>query len=236
MDRETRQSLKTDSFQEEVFDIANWATHHKAKMIQGGIAILVIVVAIAGYRWYESGQRAERQDALAQALRFDDATVGADQPQPGSLHFATQQEKDQARNKALTDLYTKYKNTQEGSIAAMYLAVDASDKGNLPEAEKRFKEVVDNAPDAYAALARLSLAQVYEAEGKMDDAEKTLRDAINHPTSTVSKEQAQLTLARLVSKSKPDEARKLLDGLKDSKRGVISRNAITLLGELAQGQ
>jgi predicted negative regulator of RcsB-dependent stress response len=219
-----------------VFDLAHWASEHKGKVIQGAIAIVVLVAAIAGYRWYSSSQAEARQAELAQVLKIEDATVGSEAQQIGLPHFPTQQQKDEARVKALTDLHQKYGFTQEGSIAAMYLAVDASDKGNLADAEKRFKEIVDNAPDAYASLARLSLATVYEAEGKSAEAQKILEDAVKNPTETVSKESAQLALAKVLGKTKPEEAKKLYESLRGSSRSAVSRAAVTGLGQLTQGQ
>jgi predicted negative regulator of RcsB-dependent stress response len=98
--------------------------------------------------------------------------------------------------------------------------------------------VVDSAPKDYAALARMSLAQLYGSEGKVPEAEKLLRQIIDQPTSTVSKEAAQLTLAQVLAKSKPDEARKLimpLVAITGESRGAIIRAAVALNGELPPG-
>ena len=74
---------------------------------------------------------------------------------------------------------------------------------------------------------RLSLAQVYASEGKMADAEKVLRDAIANPSLTVSKEHATIVLGELLAQNNPAEAHKLIDPLRTSLRGAISRTAIT---------
>ncbi len=55
---------------------------------------------------------------------------------------------------------------------------------------------------------------------------------MDHPTIFVSKEQATFTLATGISKTKPAEARKLLEPLRTS-RSSISQAAITALAELA---
>jgi hypothetical protein len=54
---------------------------------------------------------------------------------------------------------------------------------------------------------------------------------MDDPTVLVSKEEATITLARLLAKSNPVEARKLLEPLR-AERGPVSRAAITLLGEI----
>jgi hypothetical protein len=75
------------------------------------------------------------------------------------------------------------------------------------------------------------LAQVYASEGKVADSEKLLREIMNNPTVTVSKEQATLTLARILSRTKPDEARKLMEPLR-TQTGAVSRIAINEMTEL----
>src|ERR1051326_5426695 len=90
----------------------------------------------------------------------------------------------------------------------------AADEGKLSDAEKRFTSVADSAGKKYAALAKLSLGQVYFAEGKADAGEKLLRSLIAKPTVFVSKEQASIVLARMLAPTKPAEARKLLDPLR----------------------
>jgi predicted negative regulator of RcsB-dependent stress response len=119
-------------------------------------------------------------------------------------------------------------------IAQYYLASQAADKGDLPQAEKRFRLVADSGERDYAALANLALAQIYQSEGKVADAEKLVRSVMDHPTALVSKEQATITLARLVAPSNPQEARKLLEPLRASSRSAVSRAALTALSDLPQ--
>ncbi len=226
MDRQTRKDLKTDKFAEDVFDIFDWASAHKAEVMRYGAILVVVVLIIVGVVYYNRAQAVTREEALAKALRIDDATTG-DVVQPTNMHFDTDAEKDKARTQAFTELSAKYSGTQEAAMADMYLASYAVDAGNLAEAEKRYKKVVDNGPKAYAGLARLSLAQVYASEGKMADAEKVLRDAMANPSLTVSKEHATIVLAELLAQSNPAEAHKLIDPLRTSLRGAISRTAIT---------
>jgi len=61
----------------------------------------------------------------------------------------------------------------------------------------------------------------------MADAEKILRDAMANPSLTVSKEHATIVLGELLAQTNPAEAHKLIDPLRTSLRGAISRTAIT---------
>ncbi len=226
MDRQTRKDLKTDKFAEDVFDVFEWTSVHKAEVARYGAILIAVVLIAVGVMYYNRTQATAREEALAKALRVDDATIG-EVVQPTNLHFDTDAEKDKAKVDAFTEVSTKYSGSQEAAVANMYLGSYAVDAGNLAEAEKRYKQVVENGPKAYAGLARLSLAQVYSSEGKMTDAEKILRDAIANPSLTVSKEHATLVLAELLAPTNPAEAHKLVDPLRTSLRGAISRTAIT---------
>lgn len=233
MDRQTRKDLKTDKFAEDVFDIFEWASAHKAEVARYGAALIVVVLIVVGVLYYNRTQASAREEALAKALRVDDATTGST-IEPTNLHFETEGEKDKAKVAAFTDLATRFGGSQEGAIADLYLASYAVDDGRLDEAEKRYKRVVDDGPKAYAGLARLSLAQVYASENKMAEAEKMLRDAIAHPSPTVSKEYATLVLGELLAQNNPAEAHKLVDPLRTSLRGAVSRTAIQDSASISQ--
>ncbi|HTM13581.1 MAG TPA: tetratricopeptide repeat protein [Bryobacteraceae bacterium] len=233
MDRQTRKDLKTDKFAEDVFDVFGWVSAHKTEVVRYGAALIALVLILVGVMYYNRSQAAARQEALAKALRVEDATTGAT-IEPTSLHFDTEAEKTKAKMQAFTELSAKYGGTQEGAIADMYLASYAVDQGNQDEALKRYKRVVDDGPKPYASLARIALSQIYVSEGKMADAEKVLRDAIANPSATVSKEQAQLALGEMLSQTNPTEAHKLLDPLRTSARGTISRAAIVASSKIAQ--
>ncbi len=237
MDRRTRQGLKTDKFAQEVSHGWEWLGEHRSDALRyGGIVVAVFILA-AGIFYFNRHQHAVREDALAQALRIDDAIVG-DKSNPANLNFPNQPAKDKARTQAFADVAAKYRGSDEGAIAALYLASDVADKGDLADAEKRYKDIVDSAPKDYASLARVSLAQIYAGEGKMADAEKTLRYAIANPTPTVSKAAATIALAKLLEKTNPAEARKLVEPLKLAPAGesgtAASRAAVSVLGEIAQ--
>jgi predicted negative regulator of RcsB-dependent stress response len=233
VDRQTRKDLKTDKFAEDVFDVFGWVSAHKTEVVRYGAALIALVLILVGVMYYNRSQATAREEALAKALRVEDATTGAT-IEPTSLHFDTEAEKTKAKMQAFTELSAKYGGTQEGAIADMYLASYAVDQGNQDEAQKRYKRVVDDGPKPYASLARIALSQIYVSEGKMADAEKVLRDAIANPSATVSKEQAQLALGEMLSQTNPTEAHKLLDPLRTSARGTISRAAIVASSKIAQ--
>jgi predicted negative regulator of RcsB-dependent stress response len=231
LDRLTRKELKTDRFAIEVQHGVEYVNEHRRLLIRWtSIAAGVLVIVLAVYL-YRQHRHSVRQEQLAAAFKIQNAAVGP----PASEFmqtYPTQAERDQAAMKAFTEIAVKYPGTEEGQIAEYFLAAIAADKGNIQEAERRFKLVADSASAAYASLAKLALAQIYQSEGKLAEGERLIRSVIDKPTVLVSKEQATIALARLLAPTKPQEARKLLEPLRANERSAVSRAALTALSDL----
>lgn len=232
MDRLTRKELKSDRFALEVQHSIQVVSDHRQQLtrwgtIAGVVAILVIAVVV-----YRNHEHVVRQEALHAAQQLQNASIGPQQNEL-SVSFPTQADRDKAVNKSFTELAAKYSGTDEGLIAEFFLGTNAADQGKLSEAEKRLKVVAD-AGIPYSALAKLSLAQVYAAEGKLADGEKLVQSLIDHPTPLVSKEAATIALAELIQSKDPQRARKLLEPLRSSPRGSVSRVAISALSDMSQ--
>ena len=231
MSRITRKELKTDKLALEVEHGISFFEHHKNEAVKYGAIAIGAILLIAGYTIYQRGQHSTRQETLAAAIRVQEAPVG--QSGNGGLAFPTQEAKDQESIRVFTELETKYSGSAEGEIAEYYLGAIKADQGKLAEAEKLFREVEQNGDDKYASLAKLSLAQIFFADGRSDQGEKVLRNLIANPTVFVSNEQATITLARFLAPKKPAEARKLLDPLR-SRPGNVGQVALSLLAEMPQ--
>jgi predicted negative regulator of RcsB-dependent stress response len=227
--RITRKELKTDKFALEVEHGISFFEHHKNEAVKYGAIAIALVVLIVGYTIYQRGQHVNRELALAAAIRVQEAPVG--QAAPGVQSFPTQEAKDQESVRVFTELQAKYSGSAEGEIAQYYLGSIKADQGKLAEAEKLFQEVAQKGDDKYASLSKLSLAQIYFADGRADQGEKLLRDLMANPTIFVSSDQATISLARLLGPKKPAEARKLLDPLR-TRPGPVGQVALTLLSEL----
>ncbi len=231
MDRATRKELKSDKFALEVQHGVEYVTDHKKLVTQwGGIALGVVVVILAVV-FYMRYQRGVRLEALQDAMRVQNAQVGPANNEY-MLFYPTQSDKEKAVQKAWSDLAAKYNGSEVGVMAEYYLASEAADKGNNQEAEKRFKEVADSGETDYASLAKISLAQIYAAQGKLPEARNLIQSVIDHPTAMVSKDAATIALAHVLAPSDPAAARKLLEPLRGSSRPAVSRSALTALGDL----
>ncbi|MCU1334661.1 MAG: hypothetical protein JWO19_242 [Bryobacterales bacterium] len=231
MDRHTRKELKTDKFAQGVGSGVEFLSHHRGQAMRWSLIGLAVVVIVGGIWLYRGHQATLRAELLGKAMQVDDATVGA--PQPPRLNFTTPEDKEKARLAAFSDVAVKYPGSQEGAIAQLAVAAAQADKGQIDEALKTFKDISDNAPDPYDSVAKLSLAQIYESQGKTPDAEKLLRQLIDKPTVFVSKEQATLELAKAMAKSNPVEARKLVEPLSANPRTAVSRAAVAVMGSIS---
>ncbi|MGB9604510.1 MAG: tetratricopeptide repeat protein [Bryobacteraceae bacterium] len=232
MDRISRKELKTDKFVAEVSETVEFFSGHKQQILRyGSIALAVLLLLLAG-NWYRRHLRAVRQEALNAALAIYNAPVG-ETGNPFLPGYPSEEEKNKAALKAFTDLANRHPRSDEGLIATYYLGTMAADRGDLAEAEKHLKKVAESRNVQYASLAKVALAEIYRAQGKLAEGEKLLRSLIEHPTDFVSREHATILLAELIKDSRPEEARKLLEPLRTA-RSVISRHALTVLAELPQ--
>ena len=230
MARISRKELKTDTFALEVGQTVTFFEEHRQDLVRYGGIALAVVVLIVGYVFYSSHQHTKREAALYHAIQVEEAPIGP--PVPGqNMNFPTQEAKDQVALKEFGDVASAYSGSAEGEIAQYYLGTIFADQGKLAEAEKAFKEVADKGDAKYASLAKLSLAQIYFADGRDNQGTALLQDLMAHPTMFVSKEQAALTLARFLLHKNPSEARKLLDPLR-AQQGAVGQTALAMYSEL----
>ena len=233
MDRISRKQLKTDPFRTEVQHTLEYVTEHKSQAVRYGSIALVVVVLIGGWYFYSQHEHTVRQEKMAEVFRISNANVGPAQ-NAFELSYATPDAKDAALVKALSDLSLQFHGTEEGTAGEYMLAAHAADKGNAAEAERRLRDVVDNGKGPYTSMARVQLARIYGSQEKIADAKNLLQPLIDKPTMFVSKEQAELALAKIIGPTEPDQARKILMSLRTSDRPVISQAAMNQLRELPQ--
>lgn len=226
------QELKHDRFSEEVGGLLQWASENRGTVQAVGGAVILLVIIIGGYIYYSGAQAHNRAQALFDANFVADARVEGDgQPVGPNLLFPTQEERDAAVTEAYQKVIDEYPGSQEAAIAELYLAGQSSDRGDIDTAITHFRNVAENSPSEYASVARMSLAEALAGQGNVEEAEKVIQEDIDNPTAFVSKEEAQLTLGRILAKSDPERARKILEELQQGS-ATISRIAIQELTKL----
>jgi hypothetical protein len=222
--RITRKELKSDKFALEVEHTVTFFEEHKKEIIRYGTIALAVAVLVVGYSTYARHQHGARQEALYRAITAQEAPVGP--ASPGALSFPTQDAKDQETLKLFGDVRNNYSGSDEAVVAAYYMGAIHADQGKLAEAEKEYLEASQKGNAQYAGLAKLSLAQIYFADGRAKQGEALLRELMKKPTVFVSKEEAAIMLARYLAPTEPDEAHKLLEPFINVPGGV---------GQVAEG-
>jgi predicted negative regulator of RcsB-dependent stress response len=233
VDRLTRKELKSDRFALEVQHSVEYVSEHRRQVVRWAVIAIAAACLIVAFVVYRNYQRSVRQEKLSAAMLIINATIG---PAPSEyvLAFPTTADRDKAFDKAFTELATNYSGTDEGLLAEFYLGTHAADLGNIDAAAKHYKVVADAGSGPYSSMAKLSLAQIYAAQGKQADGEKLIQSVIDHPTELVSKEAATIALAKLVAPKDPARARKMLEPLRGNPRSSISRAALNALDEMSQ--
>ena len=220
MDKSLQNVIKHDQFVETVGEASEYVSGHKKQfVIYVGVAI---VAAVIGYGvWsYMGAKRAERQLALGDAMGVAQATTS----------------RTTSEEKKVVDAFTKvsstYAGTKEGDIALYMLAMLDIERGDTAAGEKKIADVLKGDKEP-ASLAKFTKAEILQGQGKNAEAEALLRELIASPTYMMPVEQSTLQLARLIAKTKPEEARKLLEPLRTA-RAPISTPALEILGTLPQ--
>lgn len=230
----TRKELKQDKFAVEVEHTVDYFAAHRQQTIRyGGIALAVILIVAAVF-YYRNSQHSAREQVLGEALTLANAPVGAAAP-AGGPSFPNEAAKDAAVTKALNNIVSQYGGSEEAYIAEYYLAAKSTDLGKLDDARSKYQDVADHASANFASLAKLALAQVDASQNRTSDAEKLLKDLMDHPTDLVSKSQATIAYAKLIGSTRPAEARKLLTQiLTDKDQADVSQIALSTMNDLPQ--
>jgi TolA-binding protein len=149
------------------------------------VAIVLALVAVAGYTWWRQSRTAKATALLAEALAVHEAQVVAPvDPTPGSPMpveqpgtFRTEKAKLEAALPKFMETAESYPSTDAGVAARFHAAGILAELGRHGEAEQRYQEVVDRGGRTiYSRTARLGLAEAQLAQGKFDGAIAIYRD------------------------------------------------------------
>ncbi|HEV2115861.1 MAG TPA: tetratricopeptide repeat protein [Terriglobales bacterium] len=211
MRAEVRHQLKQDRFAVATAETVSWAVEHRKVLTTAGIiAAVVVAVGLAGY-YYLQQQNQAASLAMANAFRTYDAPIvpAGTPPQPGIMMFNSAQERAKAAQPLFQSVVQNYPHTHNGDIARYFAALTDLDLGNSGAAEKQLQDLSRAHNQDLASLSKFALANQYRNTGHDTQAIELYQQLVAHPTTSVSKVQAQLALAEAYTAKKPDEARKL---------------------------
>lgn len=218
VDQQTKQVLKHDQFVDSTKQGLEWASENRRSVIvTSSIVVAALLVIVCGVLIYNSrsAQASVAFGAAMQAYQTPLATPGQPVP-PGVKTFASVNDRAKAANDLFKGVADKYGMTPDGKNARYFVGLTYMEEGQNGPAESTLKEVASGWNGDLAALAKLSLAQLYRQTGRDSQAIDLYNELTAKPTSTVPSGLAQLQLAELYeTQGKPDLAKKIYAQLKD---------------------
>jgi predicted negative regulator of RcsB-dependent stress response len=217
VDQQTKAALKQDKFVSTTTHSIEWATEHrKSVLVNGAIALGVILVVVIGGLVYNSRSDAASaafgaamqvyQTPLAPAGQMDSSDVKT---------YSTATERAKAANSLFQGIADKYGCTPAGRNARYFAGLTSIEAGQNDQAEATLKKVAGGWDSNLAGLAKFALAQLYHNSGRDDQAIDIYTQLKKKPTATIPASLAQLQLADLYqSEGKTDQAKAIYAMLK----------------------
>ena len=240
MRAETRHQLKQDAFSRVTIGAAektaHWSVEHRNTLAIAGIAVVVIVAAVAGGWYYLSAQDEKASFDMSQAVRTLEAPIrpAGTPEQPDLTTYTSAKERAEVARKQFQAIVDKYPHTRTADMAHYFLGVTSATAGDNTTAENDFKAVVSAGNKELASVAKLALADLYGNTNRTKDAVSLYQELINKPTASVSKVTAQLQLEETYQASnQPLDAKRLYEQIKKENPGAdVSQLVTQKLAEL----
>ena len=212
----SRKDLKRDEFRETFTHGAEAVALHKSGVGLTVLAVVVILAAVLGWRYYAAHQTTAASAALSDAMTTYNARIrtAAEPAGPDEVTYVDERNKWQDAARKFDDIVAKYGRTRPGQQAQFYAALCYEQLGSYAEAEKDLKAVEDAGDADLAPLARFQHAELYDRQGKSTDAANLYHQLLTTSSVLVPKPLVMLGLANVYAKTNPVEATKMLNQIK----------------------
>ena len=173
--RISRKEIKRDEFAEAVQSGFETARENAPKLVAAAIAIVLLIVAVFGYRSYAANRAAKAGEALNQAVKVYSAAIDADAPTPDDAKAPTFASTE-ARNTKAMELFSavveKFGGTGSADISLAYLGRLQASAGHFDEAREYWQKFLDRSPKdgLLAASVRMDLMRRLDiADGRGEE-------------------------------------------------------------------
>jgi len=218
VDQQTRQALKHDQFVDTTKHGLEWATENRRSVITTSAILLALIVIIVGSYFIYQHRAEQASVAFGEAMQsYQTPLAQPGQPvPPGVKTFPSTAERAKVANALFLGVANKYGMTPDGKLSHYFAGLTYIEAGQNASAESTLKQVASGLNGDLAALAKLSLAQLYRQTGRDAQAIDLYNELTAKPATTVPAGLAQLQLAELYeNQGKPDAAKKIYAQLKD---------------------
>lgn len=173
-----------------------WADARKQQLIYGGMAVLLLGVALAYFLYH----RAEREKVAAAALSLA----------VSSAQMNTDQREDPV---AYLKIATDYAGTQAAGQAMLRAATAYFAEGKYPEAQAQFERFLrEQRENPLAGQALFGVAACLDAQGRTAEAAERYQNLIERRPNDSMISQARLKLGRIQeSQGQPEKAKALYE-------------------------
>ena len=216
----SRKELKTDEVRESLVHGAEAVASHQRQVWTIGGIVLVVALAIVGWRFYTQRQTLKAAAELDSAMKtfqaqVRDANTPPEQPpMPGEVTYQDATTKFTDAEKQFAQIAGKYPHTRPGLEAGYYDALCDVQLNKNEQAEKELKSIASGSDADFAGLANYQLALLYDKTGRGAQATAIYQQLVDKPTLLVPKALVLLSLADSYSKSNPAQATKLYNQIK----------------------
>jgi tetratricopeptide (TPR) repeat protein len=218
VDQQTKQALKHDQFVDTTAHSLEWASENRRSLIVTSAIVLALILAVVGGYFFYQHRAEQASTAFGEAMQAYQTPLAqpGQQVPPGVKTFPSIADRAKAANALFTAVADKYGMTPNGKLARYFAGLTFIEEGQNASAESTLKQVGSGWNKDLAALARLSLAQLYRQTGRDAQAIELYNELTAKPATTVPAGLAQLQLAELYeNEGKPDAAKKIYAQLKD---------------------
>lgn len=212
----SRKELKQDKIRESIEHGAEAVYSHSQVAAAAVGAVLLVVLAYGGWKFYTDRQTLQASAGLDDAMKIYNAPIRtAGQPaEPGELTYTDSQKRSQDAYPKFAAVADRYPKTNPGRLARYYEALTLLDLEKQNQSIEELKKLVGGSDKELSAMAQYQLATLYARTGKNDEAIKAYRAVAGSKSALVPRPLALLELADLLRQSNPTEATALYQQLK----------------------
>lgn len=204
MDKHLKQQIKQDELVTGVEQAAGFVKSHQQEVKVTVAAVLVAVLAVAGFTMYRNGREKDANRALDAALETYHAPVASPTtPQDTPAQFATDAERLKKSLGEFDGVSRRYGSMDAGRRARYYAALCRSELGETAEAEKALTELAaGDRSRVETGLARLALADLFRRTGRFDQAITGYRQLSEETEGSVPRDHALMALSSTLEDAK----------------------------------